>query len=220
MEPVEHHIAVRRTARYWSLGGPGEELRELWIVCHGYGQLAERFLRRFRPIATPDRWIVAPEALNRFYLDGIGVHGPDSPVGGTWMTREDRLTDIEDYVAWLDTLHDHLAQAIDEETRITVLGFSQGTATVARWAARTARRIDHVILWAGGLPPELALGPDLFGPARLTLVAGENDPLVKPESLARAHEALQAAGRASTLHTYAGEHDIPADAIGAIAARV
>ncbi len=38
----EEHIEIPRRARYATLGGPGEELREIWILCHGYGQLARR----------------------------------------------------------------------------------------------------------------------------------------------------------------------------------
>jgi hypothetical protein len=48
---------------------------------------------------------VAPEGLSRFYFEG-GFHGPGSKVGATWMTREDRLAKIEDYVGYLDALHD------------------------------------------------------------------------------------------------------------------
>ena len=44
-------------------GGEGGALREVWIVLHGYQQLARRFLRRFQPIAEPGRRIVAPEAV-------------------------------------------------------------------------------------------------------------------------------------------------------------
>ena len=48
-EVSEHHLSVARTARYYTLGEPGAT--EVWFVCHGYGQLAGRFLRRFEPIA-------------------------------------------------------------------------------------------------------------------------------------------------------------------------
>ena len=63
---VEHHLVVTRTARYFTVGGSdggaedANELREMWIVCHGYGQLASRFLEPFVPLAAPWRRIVAP----------------------------------------------------------------------------------------------------------------------------------------------------------------
>ncbi len=66
-----HSLVVPRTARYYTLGPTHGFPRELWFVCHGYGQLAERFLRQFAPLDDGTRLIVAPEALSRFYLDPI-----------------------------------------------------------------------------------------------------------------------------------------------------
>jgi hypothetical protein len=98
---------VLRTARYATLGRLDESVREVWIVCHGYAQLAGRFIERFRCIAAPHRLIVAPEALSRFYTErGSGFHGPASQIGATWMTSEDREAEIQDYVAYLDALHE------------------------------------------------------------------------------------------------------------------
>ncbi len=96
-----HHLPVGRTARYYTLGPIGAATRQVWFACHGYGQLAERFLQRFEPLDDGAHLIVAPEGLSRFYLS-------DNPrerrVGATWMTREDRLNEIADYVRYLDTL--------------------------------------------------------------------------------------------------------------------
>ncbi len=44
----EQRIDVPKTARYLTLGPT--DATDLWIVLHGYGQLAGRFLRRFAPI--------------------------------------------------------------------------------------------------------------------------------------------------------------------------
>jgi hypothetical protein len=67
-------------------------------VLHGYAQLAERFLRWFRPVDDGQTWIVAPEALSRFYLETTlkGSHGP--AIGATWLTREAREADLADHV--------------------------------------------------------------------------------------------------------------------------
>lgn len=195
MRVRERHLVVEKTARIALLGEATPNVREVWIACHGFGQLAARFLRHFETIAAPHRLIVAPEALNRFYLDGrIGPHGPDAAVGATWMTREDRLTEIDDYVRYLDRVHDDVFAAVDRaRVRLVALGFSQGVATICRWAARTAARIDELILWAGSLPPELVPAPDLFGPARLSLVFGDDDASAPPAALAE-HAAKLAAG--------------------------
>ena len=66
-----HTIVVPRTARYYTLGPTHGFPRELWFVCHGFGQLAGRFIRQFASLDDGTRLIVAPEALSRYYLDSI-----------------------------------------------------------------------------------------------------------------------------------------------------
>src|SRR5438874_13785220 len=146
----EHVLSTSRTARYFTLGHP-TDATELWFVCHGYGQLASRFLERFRALESPGRCIVAPEGLSRFYLT---EHPTERRVGASWMTREDRLHEIDDYVRYLDAV----SRAVTPATaQVTALGFSQGTATVCRWAARGSARLERLILWGGEVPPDLDL---------------------------------------------------------------
>src|SRR5919204_6031656 len=122
----ERFLSTLRTARYFILGSP-RRAQELWFVCHGYGQLAARFLERFRVLESEDRCVVAPEGLSRFYLTEDPT---ERRVGASWMTREDRLHEIDDYVRYLDALYREIAP---QHSRVTALGFSQGTATVCRW---------------------------------------------------------------------------------------
>ena len=42
----EHYIKVENTAHYVSLGELNRGTKEIWIVCHGYGQLAKFFIRK------------------------------------------------------------------------------------------------------------------------------------------------------------------------------
>ena len=130
----ERHISVQRSARYYVLGEPSPKVEDVWIVCHGYGQLAKDFISEFETIASPRRLIVAPEALMRYYISTApAVHGPESRVGATWMTREDRETDIADYVGSLDSLHDEIMAGLGQKkVSITALGYSKGGATERR----------------------------------------------------------------------------------------
>ena len=220
---AEHSIAVSRTARYYTIGPTHGFPRELWFVCHGYGQLAARFLRQFVPIDDGSRLIVAPEALSRFYLDSIPErrNQPNPRVGATWMTREARDAEIADYVSYLDRVatevRHHLAGA---SPRIVVLGFSQGTATVSRWLASTELRADELVLWGGSIAPEidLAAWTELLRGASLTLVAGETDEFVTPKLIAAEGERLSTAGVAYSLQRYAGGHAVDANALEALAA--
>jgi predicted esterase len=220
-----HAIVVPRTARYYTLGPTHGFPRELWLVCHGYGQLAGRFLLQFAALDDGRRLIVAPEALSRFYLDPIPDrrNDPSPRVGATWMTREDRDAEIADYVAYLERLAVEIRHPLSGAApRIVVLGFSQGTATVCRWLAASDLRADHLVLWSGGIPPELDLASwssRLHG-ASITLVAGDSDELATPSAVAREAERLSAAGVAFTLQRFAGGHTIDADALVQLASRL
>lgn len=213
-----HALVVPRTARYYTLGPIHGFPRELWFVCHGYGQLAGRFLRQFAPLDDGTRLIVAPEALSRFYLDPIPQRRSDpSPrVGATWMTREDRDAEIADYVAYLELLAAEIRHPLaGAAPRIVVLGFSQGTATVCRWLAASDLRVDQLVLWGGAIPPELDLAAwssRLHG-AAITLVAGEQDEYATATAVAAEAERLSVAGVAFTLQRFAGGHTIDPSAL-------
>jgi predicted esterase len=220
VEPVltPHSLVVRRTARYYTIGPTHGFPRELWVVCHGYGQLAHRFLRQFAPLDDGTRLIVAPEALSRFYLDPVEQRrGQAAPrIGASWMTREHREAEIADYVDYLEQLTTEVRhQLTGAGPRIIVLGFSQGTATVCRWLAASALRAEQIVLWSGGIPPELdvaAWSARLHG-AELSLVAGDDDDVVPAASVAAEGERLSAAGVAFTLHHHPRGHAIEPDAL-------
>jgi predicted esterase len=206
---IQRHLSTVRTARLQVLGEPGAAVRELWIACHGYGQLAADFLAQFRTIAAPERLIVAPEALSRFYIDALREGSDARRVGATWMTREDREAEIADYVAYLDKALDTVRQELPAEgVRVHALGFSQGVATVVRWLALGTARVDALTLWAGGLPHDLELGDHAgrLAATAVTLVAGTRDRLVSEEAVGAASERLDAAGIAHDVWRFDGGH--------------
>ncbi|MEQ8328834.1 MAG: hypothetical protein RH859_00070 [Longimicrobiales bacterium] len=208
-EPVEHHVEVVRTARYWTLG-PEHGTTDLWMVLHGYKQLARRFLRRFEPIDDGSRRIVAPEGLNRFYIDQApGRHGPESVVGATWMTREDREHEIRDYVRYLSALAEAHG-AGDAGVRTTLLGFSQGVATAARVAVLGDVRFDRLVLWGDTLPPDLPMdvAARRLDGVEVIRVRGRGDRAVSDRRADHERERLDEAGIVWRAVTYDGGHDI------------
>ena len=90
LELTPLHIAVTRTARYYQIGTASNLVRDVWIVCHGFSQLAADFAVPFQSLDDDSRLILVPEGLSRFYLDTRPGQSGSSQVGGLWMTREGR----------------------------------------------------------------------------------------------------------------------------------
>lgn len=221
MTTSERHLRVPRSARVYAIGTAGPDVRELWVACHGYGQLAQPFAQALEPLEGPTRLVLVPEALNRFYLEGpMKRHGPETPVGATWMTREDRAKDIADYVDYLDIVAGTFRRELgDRPMRIVALGFSQGVATVCRWAALGKNQVHRLILWAGPLAQDLPTdrGKDLYKGAAITIVAGRQDPAVPLAAVEREHAAMAGRGLSAHLVLFDGGHSLNSDVLRQLA---
>lgn len=205
MTPIEHHLKIPRTARYLT-EGEIESAEEVWFVLHGYSMLASVFLKWFEPASRPGRLLVAPEALSRSYHD----EGGGRRVGASWMTKEDREVEIEDYVRYLDLLADLVLAAVPGAPRIHIHGFSQGTATACRWVSFGRIHTERLVLWSGGVPPDLPL--DRYGPvltrSGLTLAIGTRDKYITTADIDREQARLAAAGLTPRVHRFDGGHRV------------
>ena len=204
---MEHHLTVTRTARYQQLGEFSVRTRRVWFVCHGYGQLAAYFVRHFAFLTEncDDTVVIAPEGLSRFYLRGNGGR-----VGASWMTRDDRLAEIDDHVGFLNQLAALVLSNCPADTEITVLGFSQGTATVSRWLTSARFRPAHLILWAGGFPDDIAAAAAhrFLQGLPLSVVIGSNDEYISIAQAEQQHQQLQQLGAQTQLLTFTGKHEL------------
>ena len=213
-EPRLHTRRVARTARVATLGTPATA-GSWWVVLHGYGQLAADFVSAFDPLVAPDRCVVAPEGLSRFYVDGMAQH---EQVGASWMTREAREAEVSDYVDALDATVRHLAD--DTPPSLHVLGFSQGAATASRWALWGDTAVDRLVLWGGAPAHDLDLAEHAASlrALDLTLVAGTEDPYVTDDRWAAIRRRLQAHDIPVTTRTFEGGHRIDPAALRALVA--
>ena len=207
---TEHHIQVHRTARYYTLGEPGSATRDVWFVCHGYGQLAADFIKEFEIIADPTRVIVAPEALSRYYAaNEAGFHSSESRVVASWMTREDREPEIDDYVAYLDAVYDEIISKVDRNNvSVTVLGFSQGGATANRWLTRGRSRADRLIMWGALIASDADLNQAVtfFRDVKLTIVYGKKDQFANEKMIEDYQRVLTEKRIPFELFTFNGGH--------------
>ena len=209
--PETHALAVDRTAHVVVMGA-ADAPRAL-VALHGYGQQAEIFARHVAPHAGPERRVVVPEALSRFYLEvptpDVVHQGPvRRRVGASWMTREHRDAEIADTVGYLD----RAAEAfVPTGAAVDGLGFSQGAAALCRWATRGRVRLARLVLW-GGLVPDDLLANDAVRQRLppVTLVVGDADGYLMTDTV-EAHAArLRDFGTPATVHTFAGGHRMDA----------
>jgi predicted esterase len=204
-------ITVTKTARYYTSGVLNETTENIWLVCHGYGQLAEYFIKHFSLLDNGKTFIVAPEGLSKFYLDGV-----TGRIGAAWMTKEDRENEVADYLNFLNKLFDKLFSGVDfSKVKVNVLGFSQGTATVCRWLAQNTVKVNHLVLWAGTFPVDvdLAIHGNRFRSIPVTVVYGDKDEYLeylKPEDYKK---FLDAAGFRYNIVTFEGKHEMNAEVL-------
>lgn len=191
-------------ATYHQSGPITENTKELWFVLHGYGQLPQYFLRKFNSIANDERVIIAPGGLSRFYLDGFSGR-----VGSTWMTKEEREVDITNYVSYLHAVLEDVYFG-DSSCKITLLGFSQGAATVTRWIQQFRINFDRLILWSGAFPHdmEIPVVQRKLENKEIWMVRGDDDAFIDEERQKEQQRLIDEIGVEVKQKIFKGGHDI------------
>jgi len=203
-----HDLSFEFKARYYTLGDLGPSTKSIWFVLTGYGQLAAYFIRKFEILKDNNIFVIAPEALSRFYVDPLQSTGRVSDrVGATWMTKENRLTDIENYLNYLNNLYLNLDLP---SVPITLLGFSQGAATVSRWISGGDLAFNRMILWSGVFPPDMNLesARERLRGKEVVIVHGTDDPFLNESQ----YQSMEAISTKLEIHpqviTFKGGHEI------------
>ncbi|MFN6038394.1 MAG: hypothetical protein ACK452_07995, partial [Bacteroidota bacterium] len=94
----EEKIKVQKTARIIICGNEIDP-ENIWIILHGYAQLATEFSEKFKDLTLQKNLLIFPEGMHRFYTKGA-----NGRVGASWMTKESRLDDIEDNFHYLEEI--------------------------------------------------------------------------------------------------------------------
>lgn len=190
-------IKVPKTVRVLWLKNKVKPNSRILIALHGYGQLNTYFSKHFEALLEYTD-ILVPEGLSRFYLSGT-----DGRVGASWMTRENRLDDIEDNIEYLNQIRGELASYYE---KIDVLGFSQGAATAARWMSQTDA-VQHFIIVAGIFPPDVAPDKVTNRNGRNYFLVGDEDPYFieqKQGEILALYRSMN-----FEVFNFAGKHEIP-----------
>jgi predicted esterase len=199
------HVETIRTPRVYFSDNFSEETDEIWLIIHGYGQLAGRFIEKFGTLIGNHAALVVPEAMQRFYLDG-----PHNKVGASWMTREDRETDIADNHRYLNRVIDEIRVRTKKEPVWRILAFSQGTATACRWLAQSDINPASLTLWAGMWPEDID-SQDLSSKLKSTQcfwILGNDDPYYHSDMLKKQQSLLESWNIEPEVISFEGGHHI------------
>ncbi|MEQ9288211.1 MAG: alpha/beta hydrolase [Cyclobacteriaceae bacterium] len=211
---MNHHVNMSFRASYATMNEIHPGTKHIWIACHGYGQLANHFIKRFDVFDPERHFILAPEGLARFYLNG------HKKVGASWMTKHDRETDLENQQSYFDALFRQVFGQTDlKEYQLHLLGFSQGVSMISRLAAYKRLNFDHLILWAGGFPPELCNEDFTFlkKSAKLKIVLGSSDQFFQmPAFQTDIDKAASATGLEAELMHFDGGHELDREVLSGI----
>ena len=202
---TEHRIQFQFTGRYHTMGAPSDDIQHLWLVCHGQGHLAQYFIKQFTALDDGKHLIVAPEGLSKYYLKGF-----NGRVGATWMTKEDRLNDINNYLTYLEAVYQEVRTQVSPDVKVTLFGFSQGAATISRFATQTSVAFDRLVLWAGVFPPDLPplQSVDRLKDKPLYWVYGTKDPFLSAGIMEEQEKLADQLKVTPEVISFEGEHEL------------
>lgn len=211
MELIKKELQISRSAQYCESKEQNLAAPEILFVLHGYGHLAEFFIQKFKDQDLKKFRIVAPEALSRFYTNGA-----TGRVGASWMTKQNRHQEISDYCKYLENLLEIILKSHKATANVSVLGFSQGAATAARFVASSQFKINNLILWSGMLAQDLS-DHDIIkiSQSRLFSVYGVQDKDPYINQLAIDAQKLTFAARNLKVEEFQfdGGHELPPEII-------
>ena len=94
--------------------------------------------------------------------------------------------------------------------KISILGFSQGVATISRWVTQSDCHFDRLFLWAGIFPPDLDFD---FSRSKLDgkeiyLIYGNQDPYLTQEQSNNLEVAISRLKITPEKVTFEGGHEL------------
>ena len=203
---MQKHLDISIKASYRTLNELTDKTQYVWMVFHGYGQLSQYFIKKFEVLDAETHFVIAPQGLSKFYLEGFSGR-----IGATWMTKEDRLTEIENQQRYLRSVLDHEVGANLSKIHLILFGFSQGVATMCRFAAYNEVPFDRLVLWAGSFPHDLDKDDIAHWPKSFPLkyFMGNQDPFLKPGMVEEQESRLrELTGIKPELRLFDGKHEV------------
>lgn len=204
-------MRVERTARVYTHGVLGPSTEQIWVVAHGYGQLARYFIRHFEMLDPQKHFVIAPEGLSRAYIGGL-----TGRVGASWMTKEMREEEILDYLQFIDrAVASHTDESSLKRCKVIAFGFSQGAATISRWAHNSSMTLHTMICW-GGVPAHEFFNMESFQNLPLIFVFGDKDEYLKDHKREKLKDQVCSRGWKAKFLEFSGTHQLEQSLIAMI----
>ena len=96
-------------------------------------------------------------------------------------------------------------------SKITLLGFSQGVATMMRWIHKSSLvKFNRLILWAGGLPMDVMDQTmiDKITTKKPVFIYGNSDQFIKKESVDEIFNTFKNKGLSFDVQYFEGGHNV------------
>lgn len=201
-----NHIEVIKTARYASFGNLSEKTKYFWIALHGSNMLCEQVIYKFSDFDPETHFVIAPEALSRFYKDG----GYGGDVVAAWMTKRDRLHEIQDIANYLSKLFTSYDDLLPMDCKKCIMAFSQGGTMAFRWLHNQIVQFDHLIAYSCWIPEDIDLTKSQtpMNEKNLLFTYGVKDAFLTEETMAKVEAVIRKNKLSIELMPYEGIHRI------------
>lgn len=202
---MQKHIDISVSTPYFTLNELTDTTKNIWLVCHGQGQLAEYFIKKWEGLNPHENYVIAPQGLSKYYLNGF-----TGRVGASWMTKEDRLTEIDNQQSLLKLIWEKEV-GDPGDRRIFFFGFSQGVATISRFVAYSKIPFHKLILWAGGFAHDVTREDfqHLAGTEQVSYFTSREDPFFEEPMIEKQRKlVVDAMGLEPEITFYDGGHKV------------
>ena len=192
------------------------QANSLVIFLHGYGADGEDLLGLADPLAPhlPDTVFIAPNAPERCSGNPFGFQWFPIP----WLDGSSEAEAAAGLQAASEDLNVFLDARLAEEgltaDRLVLVGFSQGTMMSLHVALRRPEPVAGIVAFSGRLLAPERLEAEIVSRPPVLLIHGDADPVVPFSDMAKAGNALVAAGVETYGHVMQGAgHGIAPDGL-------
>jgi phospholipase/carboxylesterase len=171
----------------------GRPPRQLVVLLHGYGADGEDLIGLAPYVARllPEAAFLSPHAPERCAMQ---------PMGRQWwgietFSPDERLAGAKRAAPVLDAFIDaELERYGLDESRLALVGFSQGTMMALHVGLRRERQLACIVGYSGALVAPDRLPQEIRSKPPVLLVHGDRDELLLPDSTLEAVQGLSTAG--------------------------